>query len=52
MIQKRYEYFVKNGKKFSPWFNCEEDDTKLETLQKEKWQLKDKLLNEYRIINN
>lgn len=45
MIQKRYEYFSKDGKKWTSWFN-----TTLKDMPNEKWQLAHKLLNEYRII--
>ena len=40
MIQKRYQTFTENGKEWSKWFEFSG------TL--EKWQLKGKLLNEYR----
>jgi hypothetical protein len=40
--QKRYEYFTRNGKAWSDWFNFDGKE--------EKWQTKGKLLNEYRTI--
>ena len=47
MIQKRYEYWGSdNGKpviKKTTWFKCHSD-------VQEKWQVKNKLLNEYREI--
>ena len=51
MIQKRYQYYSKEGVKWSEWSDYMDDDSKLEYLQKEeKYQLKPKLLNEYRIV--
>lgn len=50
MIQKRYETFTSKGKVWLDWSDYEEDDSKLDYLQKEEyWQLKPKLRNEYRI---
>lgn len=43
MIQKRYEYLSKDGKKWTPWFN-----TALKNFPNEQWQLNNKLRNEYR----
>ena len=40
--QKRYQMFTKNGIVWSDWFNWSGTE--------EKWQLKGKLLNEYRTI--
>lgn len=40
--QKRYQMFTKNGIVWSEWFNWSGTE--------EKWQLKPKLLNEYRTI--
>ena len=40
--QKRYQMFTKNGIVWSEWFNWSGTE--------EKWQLKGKLLNEYRTI--
>ncbi len=51
MIQKRYQYYSKEGVKWSEWSDYMGDDSKLEYLQKEeRYQLKPKLLNEYRIV--
>lgn len=51
MIQKRYQYYSSKGIQWSPWKNLEKDNTKLSYLQAEaKWQLKSRLLNEYRIV--
>lgn len=51
MIQKRYQRFSKDGIVWSSWMNYCEDDSQLDKLQKEnKWQLKPKLKNEFRII--
>ena len=54
-IQKRYEYWdSENGKtvkKFTEWYNYCEDDSLLKVFQKEeKWQLNQKLRNEFRVI--
>lgn len=37
---KRYQQFTKNGKEWTNWFKTTETPTK--------WQLKGKLLNEYK----
>ena len=51
MIQKRYQYISSEGIKWTEWSDYMDDDSKLEYLQKEeKYQLKPKLLNEYRIV--
>ena len=51
MIQKRYQYIKRSGVEWTDWFNYCEDDTQLNILQtEEKYQLKSKLLNEYRIV--
>ena len=56
MILKRYEYWAsENGKpikKWTEWFNYNEDDSLLPVLQKnEKYQLLNpKLKNEFRIV--
>ena len=51
MIQKRYQYYTSDGIKWSPWRNYTADDNELERLERdEKWQLKPKLLNEYRKV--
>lgn len=39
-MQKRYEYFTRDGKQWSSWFDYNGD--------KFPWQLKNKLRNEYR----
>lgn len=43
--QKRYQYWSKDGIKWTDWFNIRAD------IPEEKWQVKNKLLNEYRTIN-
>lgn len=51
MIQKRYQYYSKTGIAWTEWFNYRKDNGQLSTLQKEeKWQVKNKLLNEFRVI--
>lgn len=51
MIQTRYQYYGPNGIAWTDWRDLEPDDTQLEKLQTEqKWQVKDKLLNEFRVI--
>jgi hypothetical protein len=49
MIQKRYEYLSKEGKVWSDWYDYEDDDTQLEELSKNIWQLKNKYKQEFRI---
>lgn len=50
MIQKRYQFQGKSGIEWTEWFDFCEDDSKLDFFQKEeKYQLKPKLLNEYKI---
>lgn len=44
--QKRYQYWSKDGIEWTEWFNVS-----MKTPE-EKWQVKNKLLNEYRIIEN
>jgi len=44
--QKRYQYWSKDGIKWTEWFNVPM------YIPEEKWQVKNKLLNEYRIIEN
>lgn len=39
---KRYQRYTKNGIEWTPWFEVPDD------VDKEKWQLKGKLLNEYK----
>ena len=41
--QKRYQYYSRNGIVWTEWFNSK-------AAVEEKWQLKGKLLNEYRTI--
>ena len=51
MIQKRYQYWSSTGIQWTPWFDYREDNGQLRDLQvNEKWQVKNKLLNEYRVI--
>lgn len=42
MIYKRFEYFGKNGKQWSNWFQYDGEEYE--------WQLKNKLRNEYKAI--
>ena len=50
MIQKRFQYWSVQGILWTDWFDYCEDNGQLQTLQtEEKWQLKNKLLNEFRI---
>lgn len=42
MMEKRYQYYSKEGIKWTNWFKISDN-----TIQT-KWQLKNKLLNEYR----
>ena len=51
MIQKRFQYWTAQGVVWSNWFNYCKNNGQLKDLQvNEKWQLKNKLLNEFRII--
>lgn len=50
MIQKRYQYLTSQGVKWTPWFNFKRGDS-LKGLKLEKWQVRGKLVNEYRIVN-
>lgn len=51
MIQKRYEYMGPKGKQWTEWLDFDEDDSKLESFNaNDRYQLKPKLLNEYRIV--
>lgn len=51
MIQTRYQYFSSKGIAWTDWRDLDSDDSHLEDLQKnQKWQVKDKLLNDYRVI--
>ena len=50
-IQKRYQYISKDGVVWTEWFNYCEDNSLLRTFQKEeKYQLKNHLLNEFRVV--
>lgn len=50
MIEKRYQYLSSQGVKWTPWFPFREGDS-LKGLKLEKWQVKGKLVNEYRVNN-
>ena len=51
MIQKRFQYWSAQGKTWTDWFDYREDNGQLKDLQvNEKWQVKNKLLNQYRIV--
>ena len=51
MIQKRYQFYSKEGVKWTPWSNYKSDNSQLSELRKEeKYQLKPHLLNEFRIV--
>lgn len=39
-MQKRYQYYSKDGIKWTEWFNCLSDTGE--------WQLKNKLKNDYK----
>ena len=41
-MQKRYQYYAQDGIKWTKWFKISDD------YPRDKWQLKNKLLNEYR----
>ena len=41
MVYKRYEYFSREGKKFTDWFLWD-------SANRDPWQLKNKLKNEYK----
>lgn len=43
-MEKRFQYYSKNGIQWTNWFTVKNSE------QKEKWQLKNKLLNEYRNV--
>ena len=49
MIQKRYQFQGKSGIEWSDWYDYEDDDTQLAILLEEKWQLKNKYKQEFRI---
>ena len=42
MLQKRFQYYSRNGIKWTKWFDC--------SGTQETYQLDNKLLNEYRTI--
>ena len=51
MIEKRYQYYSSEGIQWSSWIPYVEDNSMLDSLKaNEKWQLKDKLRNEFRIV--
>ena len=51
MIQKRYQYWVREGVVWTPWADYCEDDSQLKEIEKMyKWQLKNKLKNEFRVV--
>jgi len=43
-MQKRYQRYTRNGIEWSQWFTVPEN------CEREKWQLRGKLLNEYRSL--
>ena len=43
MTYKRYEYWSREGLKFTPWFKWDSDN-------RDHWQLKNRLRNEYKDI--
>lgn len=51
MIQKRYQYLSSQGVKWTPWFNFREGNT-LKGQNLEKWQVKNKLANEYKVVED
>lgn len=42
---KRYQKFTRTGVGWSNWFPCDDNDD-------EKWQMKNHLLNEYKVVDN
>ena len=52
MIQKRYQFYSKDGIVFTPWYNYSEHDDLLKEFQtKEKYQLRNPTLrNEFRVV--
>lgn len=51
MIQKRYQHISRNGIEWTNWYDYSPHDHLLKVFQKEeKWQLKNHLLNEFRVI--
>lgn len=49
MIQKRYQYMENSKIVWSDWYNYTDDDSQLKELQSQKWQLKNKYLQEFRL---
>lgn len=50
-IQKRYQYISKEGVVWSDWYHYSDDDSLLKVFQKEeKFQLQNKLRNEFRVV--
>ena len=41
MVQKRYQFWTKDGIQWTEWFDWDSD-------LRDKWQLKNRLLNEYK----
>ena len=52
MIEKRYQYLSSQGVKWTPWFPFREGNSLKGQKDLEKWQVKGKLANEYRVIND
>lgn len=51
MIQKRYQYWAHEGVVWTPWVDYCEDDSQLKEIEKMyKWQLNNKLKNEFRVV--
>ena len=51
MIQKRYQYWAHEGVVWTPWVNYCEDYSQLKEIEKMyKWQLKNKLKNEFKVV--
>ena len=51
MIEKRYEFYSREGVKWTEWTPYCPDDSLLKEFQtKEKWQLTNKLRNEFRVV--
>lgn len=54
MIEKRFQYYTKNGIEWTKWFTFKHGDNPEEVKQlrkDEKWQLKSqKLLNDFRYV--
>ena len=52
MVEKRYQWLSNQGVKWTPWFNLREGNSLKDQKGLEKWQVKGKLLNEYRVVEN